>query len=89
MTKDEFFMGFGDRLVQVNPDDDTETGWWQLMCPEQRETAQEYLDKGYAIASLFEHPDGDFIKIDNDLGESHHKYGWFVLHEGCVESDQE
>ena len=87
MNKDEFFYGFGDRLVKVNDEDDVETGCHQLMCPEERDVAQEYVDKGYAIASLYEHPDGDFIKIDNDLSETDNKYGWFVLHRGCKETE--
>ncbi|NBP67460.1 MAG: hypothetical protein EBR30_03715 [Cytophagia bacterium] len=79
MTQTEFFKQHGHRLVRVH-DDDTETGDFRLLFPEETEIAHTYQDLGYTIASVFEQENKeDFVVIDNDLGTAFHKIGMYVL----------
>jgi hypothetical protein len=80
MNKTAFFQKYGNTLVQVNSEDDVETGMFQLFSPEENDKAKEYLDKGYCIASVFENEsEEDLIIIDNDTSSSFHKIGFLVL----------
>lgn len=79
MTKTIFFELYSHRFVKVN-EDDTETGDFQLFCPEECDRAQEYRDKGYEVASVFETEDGtEYVKEDNDCGVGFHKIGFLIL----------
>lgn len=79
-TKTKFFEKFGNRLVKVNPENDVETGEFQLFSSEEAYIASDYLKKGYDIASVFEILNGeDVVVIDNDCSPSHHKIGFFVI----------
>jgi hypothetical protein len=79
MNKTEFFKQNGHRLVSVH-EDDKETGNFMLFCPEESHIAQQYLDKGYSIASVFELQDEeDNVELDNDAGYSPFKIGYLIL----------
>lgn len=79
-TKTDFFQKFNKFgiLVKVH-DNDSETGDFELFCPEEQHIAKQWQDKGYLIASVFEREDEDVVIIDNDLGTSHHKIAYMVL----------
>lgn len=78
-SKTKFFEEFGHLLVKVS-DDDVETGDLQLFCPEENHIAQEYKNKGYLIASVFDGGDNeDIVILNDDCGEQFHKIGFLVL----------
>lgn len=80
-TKTEFFEEFGRKgfIVKVL-EDSPEAGDYQLFCPEEMHIAKEWQDKGCVVASVFDGLDGeDWVRLDNDLGESHHKIGYIIL----------
>lgn len=81
LTKTQFFEQYGRKgyIVQVH-EDSPETGDYQLFCPEEMETAKEWQEKGYLIASVFDGGDDeDTVVLDNDLGNAFHKIGYIVV----------
>jgi hypothetical protein len=79
MNKTQFFQKYGHLLVKVN-EDDASTGDYMLYFPEEKYIAKDYLDKGYSVASVFEtEDDEDFVLLDNDISNSHHKIGLLIL----------
>lgn len=79
MTTKEFFDVYGHRLVTVNYDD-TETGDFRLMFPEEIERAYEYQQKGYKIASIFEVDDyTEVVEVDDDISNAFNKVGMYVI----------
>jgi hypothetical protein len=51
-----------------------------LYFPEEKYIAKDYLDKGYSVASVFEtEDDEDFVLLDNDISNAHHKIGLLIL----------
>lgn len=82
MNKADFFDLYGCQLVNVNGDDDTETGAFQLFAPEESDRALEYQEQGYTIASVFEYEDGsEEVVLDNDCSDAPFKIGFLVLDE--------
>lgn len=79
MNVTEFFAQHGHLLTAVHYDD-TDTGDYRLMCPEESETAIRYLSYGFTIASIYDNDEGtESVLIDNDPTDSPNKVGWFVL----------
>ena len=80
MTTNDFFRTYGHRLVTVNYDD-SETGDYRLMFPEEQERAIQYQSEGYVIVSIFKMDDytEEEVVIDNNTGNSFHKVGMYVI----------
>jgi hypothetical protein len=58
--------------------DSSESGDYRLYCPEDKYIAEQYKNDGFKIASIYENESGEYILLDNDTSESHHKIGFFV-----------
>lgn len=78
ITKTEFFKTYGNRLVQIAMDQ-ADGGDFLLFHPEEKYTANEYLQKGYLIASVFDCPDDEYVDIDCDISNHPYKTGYLVL----------
>lgn len=79
ISKTEFFEQHSHRFVKVNSDD-TETGDFIILHPEERYIAAHYIDIGYDVASIYEVENGeDVIAIDNDISNHPYKIGYLVL----------
>lgn len=80
ITKTKFFETYGHRLVKVALDD-TETGDYMLMHPEEKWKASDYIQNGYQVASVYEtNEDPDYLVVlDNDVSEHPYKVGYIVI----------
>lgn len=75
MKQTEFFEKHSHQLVSASESND-----FKLFAFEERDTALSYMNKGYQVASVFENEnDEDEIIIDNDVSNSFHKIGFYVL----------
>jgi glutathione synthase/RimK-type ligase-like ATP-grasp enzyme len=77
-SKTDFFAQFGKFIVKIN-EDDTETGDYQLFHPEERYIAQDFINNGYTVASVYDREDEDIVIIENDTSESFMKVGYIIL----------
>ena len=75
MKQTEFFEKHSHQLVSASESND-----FKLFAFEERDTVLSYMNKGYQVASVFENEnDEDEIIIDNDVSNSFHKIGFYVL----------
>lgn len=79
LSKTEFFNKYSNRILKIH-NDDTETGDFQLFCPEESHIATKYMSDNYEIASIYESQDGkEYIMLDNDSGTNPYKTGYIIL----------
>lgn len=78
MEKESFINLYGSYIVEVNSPFHP-LGDYRLECPKDVETALAYHRKGYVIGSIFNTPEGEIIKLDNDCGYKYDKVGYVVL----------
>jgi hypothetical protein len=50
-----------------------------LNFPTDNEIVEEYLSRGFQVASIFESPEGDYAQLDDDISYGFHKIGYIIL----------
>ena len=79
IAKSKFFKLNGNRLVKVF-DDNTDSGDFMLLHPEDRWKAADYIADGFEVASVYETLENeDMVEINNDISEHPYKIGYLVL----------
>ena len=79
ISKSKFFKLNGHRLVKVF-DDNTDSGDFMLLHPEDKWKAADFITNGFEIASVYETTDNeDMVEINNDISEHPYKIGYLIL----------
>ena len=80
ISKSKSFKLNGHRLIKVF-DDNTDSGDFMLLHPEDRWKAADYIADGFEVASIYETPDDneDMVEINNDISEHPYKIGYLIL----------
>ena len=84
MYKSKFFELNSNRLVKVF-DDNTDSGDFMLLHPEDKWKAADFITDGFEVASVYEtSEDEDMVEVNNDISEHPYKIGYLVLNKNIT-----